>query len=657
MASHTHDQPPTTLGPDRTSPSLLRLPPHIRHRIYRFTGVARFDSYAYTYHLDGRKESRIFRSADGFNPPLGPDPRRRQLPPDWFRRLSKGEDETGRRPGLLFSGLLLTCRVVYAEVAALLYSSNRFVIFYARQRSLAPLRALSPTALASLATLKIVLNESACHQPMDSMHYPPRCCRDTSAHGLVSSKRHCAEHHGGQHGHPLLEPGSAMDPGAAKLSVQAMLLEWRDTATYMSSRVGTGSLALSLVCDFDPRHEYTLEAAQLATAPLALLPPLRDCQVRLSADPCRPLQRLAEDAVLQARPNSSPLLFGPPRTRSPLMRLPPELRHKILEYTDLVTPWGEVTWSRSVDGYQLVRPLCQMDLEYGICPPHILNGCRLTRCCSCNCGPLYNKRPHQYGCFCRRRHSGFSLACQCWAPPTSLFLICRTLREDAEFVFFANNRFIVCDGDPSYPWLFLRDEILDPEAYPFERFAASKFLREIVPAHCLTHLRFLELVFPPYDSEIWPQLDHSAQLDWRETIRWLRDKIKAPALTIRFVMADFDTHPPHDRETLTQEEGRAIVYGWARIMDAFSPLARADGLGGFYVQVSFPLRWTHTAKAHIAWRGNQWLPSTDKRLKEQCERGVRGIQKGAALPPCTKPEPSKSTWQRLYQREALEYSL
>ncbi|KAK3903267.1 hypothetical protein C8A05DRAFT_43477 [Staphylotrichum tortipilum] len=498
-----------------TCPGLLRLPPHLRHRIYRFTGVARFDDYRYTYHLDGRKESRGFWS-----------------------------DE----PGLLFSGLLLTCRVVYAEVAALLYSANRFVIVYARQRSLVPLRALSPTALASLATLKIVLNESACHRPMDSIHYPPPCCHDRSKYGLESSKSHCAQYHGGKHDRPLLlDPASDADSDEAKLAVQAMLAEWRDTAAHLASRIGTATLALSLV-----------------------------------------------------------------------------------------------TFSRRARGYQLVRPMCRLGLETEF-PPHIMKGCRLTRCPQCHyCD---DGQPSGHGCFCRRLHAAFSLTCKCWAPPPALFLICRSLREDAEFVFFTTNRFIVCDGDQLYPWRFPRDEEdPDPEAYPFERFAASMFLRDIVPAHCLTHLRFVELVFPPYNPEVWPQRDHPARLDWYNTVRWLRDKIKAPALTIRFVMAEFYCIrlPPH-RDLFTKEEGHAIVRGWADIMHALSPLARVDGLGGFYVQTNFP-RHSH----------DQWLARIDKDRKEYCERGVRGIKKGEALPPCAKPEPSKSTWQRLYLQH-LDY--
>ena len=56
------------------------------------------------------------------------------------------------------------------------------------------------------------------------------------------------------------------------------------------------------------------------------------------------------------------------------------------------------------------------------------------------------------GCFCRRRHTAFFLGCKCWAPPTGLFFISHILRQDAEFVFFSGNRFILHDFDPRRPW-------------------------------------------------------------------------------------------------------------------------------------------------------------------------------------------------------------
>jgi hypothetical protein len=84
------------------------------------------------------------------------------------------------------------------------------------------------------------------------------------------------------------------------------------------------------------------------------------------------------------------------------------------------------------------------------------------------------------------------------------------------------------------------------------------FLREIVPADCLGHLRFLELVFPPYNHNSWPSDGHPAMQDWHETIDWVKDKINAPALTVRMMMGGDGTCSPtypDNREKMTQAQG------------------------------------------------------------------------------------------------------
>ncbi|KAK4149544.1 hypothetical protein C8A00DRAFT_46855 [Chaetomidium leptoderma] len=607
MAQGVDGQPPRP-------PGFVRLPASVRRRVYLYLGVARFDGRPYTYYLDGRKES----------------PRN-------------------------FAGVLLSCRALHTETAALLYSANRFIIFYSRQGSLEPLRALSPTTLASLTSLKIVLNESSCHHPTDSSESPSDCCYDASYNhgpwrdgefGRVSE--HCAKHHGYLHRLPLLDPASqvGLDSMSANLAAQAMLSEWYDTAAYLSSCVSVERLALSLVCDVDPGHSYALEVARLAVAPIAdLFPHLKDGHIRLCKTPNRPLQRLAEEAVFNAcRPGTFGLCLGTAKTSSALFtNLPPELRVRILEYTDLITPWKEVTWSRQDRGYQVCRPPWYLDHE-PVCPRHIHHGTALSYC-----GPRGARSGP--GCFCRRRHAAFSLtSCQCWAPPTDLFLICRVLRRDAEFVFFSGNRFVVHDYHAMPPWKL-------PDVQQ-ERFGASVFLREIVPAHCLAYLRFLELVFPPYAPHDWPQDDeHAAIQDWRATLDWIRARINAPALTIRIVMADSHLEIPEGRRDVTKDQVNDMLGGYARIAHPLGPLVRDDGLAGFYAQLALPWRWTRdtvrSARQCGPW-GPWWLAREERRLNEDCERRVRGGRDDDATVDSrdsSKAEPRKSVWQRWYEVE------
>lgn len=92
-------------------PPLLRLTPTIRRRIYRYVGLASWD---------GRPAS--------CSSPV----------PSSFR------------------GLLLSCRDIHGEAAALLYSANRFILHYTHPGSLEPLRALTAPSLAALASIKIL---------------------------------------------------------------------------------------------------------------------------------------------------------------------------------------------------------------------------------------------------------------------------------------------------------------------------------------------------------------------------------------------------------------------------------------------------------------------------------------------------------------------
>jgi hypothetical protein len=114
---------------------LLRLPRVIRHQIYRFVGMAPWDGSRYTFHLHGgdpRLKDHEWTALEPF--------------PHWFH------------------GLLLSCRDIYTEAAALLYSANQFVLHYtirhyAQVGSLGPLLALTPTSAV------VARHPQGCSQP------------------------------------------------------------------------------------------------------------------------------------------------------------------------------------------------------------------------------------------------------------------------------------------------------------------------------------------------------------------------------------------------------------------------------------------------------------------------------------------------------------
>jgi hypothetical protein len=175
--------------------------------------------------------------------------------------------------------------------------------------------------------------------------------------------------------------------------------------------------------------------------------------------------------------------------------------------------------------------------------------------------------------------------------------------------------------------------------------AASHFLRDTIPIDCLAHLRFLELVFPPYGQHNWPVDQHPAIVDWRNTVKWLRDKINTSALTVRVIFADFFKDPATDRWQTTQDEGMQIVRGYMCIVQLLRALVKHDGLASLFVQAAYPWAWGDSVIRQAEHPDNWWiqrLVKEEQRLKEHLE-GIPGCE--AVVGSRCKPEPERSTWQ------------
>jgi len=583
-------------------PGLLRLPPPIRRRIYIFSGLAPAHGRPYVFDLHG-----------------GCRDRRAPSPACWY-------------------GLLPSCRAIYTETAALLYSANHFLIYYLGPASLEPLRALNPPSLASLASLKVILNEASCHEPRE-------CYASAACYSEPSS--YCREFHAHLHRLPVPCPDSRTD-GDRLAAAQAMLDEWHSTAAYLSSHIRPGRLSFSLVCDVDPQQEQGVELAKRATVSLHLLPLLETCQIRLCKTPHYGLQEVAHDAARKVCRLAAPY-YRPSPTLTTFVTLPRELRLRILEYTDLITPWKEVSWSRQDRGYCLFRTGCVEGPEYRIAPD-IHHGCQFSQCC-----PDENWSTRSpAGCFCRRRHAAFSTTCKCWAPPgPDLFLICRTLCRDAQLVFFSGNRFVIHDHSCARPVsVALEWKQVDPGdastgAYPYDRLGASLFFRELVPIHCLAYLRFVELVFPPYQHHIWPQEEHPAIKDWRATVDWLQDKINARGLTLRLIMADPlpEDWEAVDRAFITIPQGNAILAAYRAILRPLKLVAAGDdGLAAFYASLTCPWQWTESVRDRLNQPGGQEeAPDKAQERKRDAQREVMG-DRYESLYANGKTEPNWSIW-------------
>ncbi|KAK3898469.1 hypothetical protein C8A05DRAFT_47235 [Staphylotrichum tortipilum] len=442
------------------------------------------------------------------------------------------------------------------------------------------------------------------------------------------------------------EHGDAGELAAACSVVQ----EWQSVACVLSQAT-PGRLVLSLVCDINPQHPRAMDLARDILLPILLLPPahLKHCNMRLAKTVDRRLQQLAEDTAAYACGLSMPK--SPQNPTTTLASLPRELRIRILEHTDLITPRRQVLWS-------------PQDRAYSVYVYQSGEGAREDDRYSDQFSECWRDKtdyggPPTNGCYCRCRHAAFSAACTCWAAPgPALFLICRVLYEDALFVFFSGNRFVVYDYEPSPPW-----KIPIPEQYrednrpthpmpthPFhaERFAISEFLREVVPRRSLRHIRFLELLFPPYRPPLcWPESDHPAFQDWQATVDWLKDKANLPGLTIRLVVVPQGrVFPRSVYRPITLDEVETVMTAYSDLLQPLRQLA-THGLARFYAHFPSPLEWTLEGRERAVTGWRDWTPRQREALKKRAESEVMG-SRYESLCDSGIEEPRTSDWEVLF---------
>ncbi len=227
---------------------------------------------------------------------------------------------------------------------------------------------------------------------------------------------------------------------------------------------------------------------------------------------------------------------------------------------------------------------------------------------------------------------------------------------DAKFVFFSANRFVISDTlasinpyqasiFPEMGWLESRygwdlaaqsqapppPAPRRPSAYPAQRLAASQFLRDVVPANGLGYLRFLELVFPPYNYQCWPQDGHPTLQDWAHTLNWAKNMISIPGLTLRLTMAGAARLPPEapdQRWELTQAQGDEVLAGYNRILRPLACLGEG-GLAHFYADLAWPWKWAawddhrvdDVGRSEALW---DCIRSYEDVLNEDAERFILG---------------------------------
>jgi hypothetical protein len=434
--------------------------------------------------------------------------------------------------------LLLTCKPVHEEIAAIVYSENKFVSIPKNPTDIGVLRKFSPRAVSHLRDLAVHLNTTSCAR---YPHFEP-CCRDS----LQDTSR--LEYHD--------EPVKQVDA-----DWRAFFSEWDRTMKHFLAYVTPDQLTLSLVCDVED-----LTAACLALEPLRKISNLTDCSIRLGSHRDTRLQGLAREAALVAVGKS------PRRTDHPFryLDLAPETRLKILEYTDLVTPLNEVNWNPQ-GGYYV---------EYWLDNCHVPGGCALDFHYACQFRKCSTHS--RQGCFCMRFHSAYTRNCRCWAPPQPLFLVCHNMREEAEAVFFRCNRFIVKPTGGCFE---------PPKSNP-ARLEASRFLTTVVRPSALHHLRDLEIIIPPFEPDYFPD-GGEAHLDWKGVISRLKSELCLPKLTLRVYLSDYSFHGTKVtayRAQMTHDQALDVVRTCLRLL---TPLIEyRTELKRLFLHLACPLNWT-----------------------------------------------------------------
>lgn len=505
--------------------------------------------------------------------------------------------------------LLLSCRRIYDEVVEVLYPTNSFDIKCEGAGSLQRIRNLSDTSLSLLTELKIVLNEESCHHESCT-----QCCDDYSW-----DPEGCC---GAVGGHKRLHD-QALRPSDD--SANNLLGDWKLAAAYIWRRVRPRKLNISFVCDFDPRDPRTFGAARLAMAPLINLSPLRDCHIRLSRRPNRELEQIARNSVLRAcgivgQEEPTPTLTNASaESGSMLMSLPRELRFRVLEYTDLITPWIEIEWSQSQKRYLKGHTWCgDEQLACGTGGHH---ACQFKKCWTdfMERDSRYRDPRPRVGCFCRVRHAAFSFNCRCWSPPTDLLLVCRAFCKDAQVVFFSGNRFLVHDSRT-----YNRTG-----NYLFDRYPVVEFLRDVVPVDCVDQIRSLEIsMHTMHSHDSWPREGSRVLSEWKDTVQFMKEKMNMEGLNLDLYLGDSRGPTAQRFEGMTRAQVRELLQAYFRILAPLAGLGE-EGLKAFSVYISLPpemkttwhldRRLTGVPRcAYEAWG------QTEQILRESAERLVMG---------------------------------
>lgn len=440
-----------------TCPSFLDLPFQARLNIYAYSGLLR------PCPID--IGSTVAVSPDG-----SPSEPRCWLYPDSdsVRRFHGRSNHNGFIHGLgcvcpgIPTALLRVSRAIYAEAISVFASRNKFLLRAHTGPDLILLQTMSGDILSAMTSLLVRLNSWPCRRG-HSMNEDIDDCETCEI---------CYT--------PLSQADPAMD--ATTQEGQDLIECWTTICKRMSLVIRPGRLKLAFFCDVD-----SIETARQVIDPLRNLPTLDQCTIRLGREKDSNLRRLAEDTSDEMTQKLLPIP-GP----FPFERLPRELRHRILSFTDLA-------FGKYHEDYNAVRISgCKLNMGRA----YSINDATITDSCCWECTDTL------VDCCCPKRYAAYSAPCVCrQLPLLDLFSVSKHMFEDAFQVFYSNNCFEF-PHDPKYALVFLTSQ--------------SK--------EALSLIRRLRFVFHLLDVVQWDCSGYSEH--WQSLVRFIKDNFNVPNLSI-----------------------------------------------------------------------------------------------------------------------------
>ncbi|ORY04578.1 hypothetical protein BCR34DRAFT_633984 [Clohesyomyces aquaticus] len=435
---------------------------------------------------------------------------------DWW---STDEEDCGCTATLV--SLLLVSKQVKKEVEAFVYERNSFIVCRGNPHGLERLGRISIDGLGALTSLTIRLDG--------------RSCVDRKRRSLYSICPYPIEMRS-QQGRVLLEA-------------------WEAVVKRLARFVTPRRLTLSLILG-----TTDMDSVKAILEPLRELPLLKHCAI--SVQRSNGMEVLPEASSVAKRLDSSGLSRLVRKTLSRVTQttshhgstfryldLPPELRFRILEYTELVSTedidWNPVRSKRVPDHIS-----CGCEEEFGFEAIKHVGGCVCReliydsikfgneRCCR-ECRP--SMEPGL--CFCLFRTFNFSTSCVCSTRLHPLLLVSQRVRQDAIPIYYSRNRFVILPyGSPplsQIKWdpVGWRYRYMFPEGHRSE---LSIFISSI-PPYALQHIRWLEWVLPAFPSN-YLQEDTIAWRDYLDTLQVMSLAMNLTSLTLSITMSEYDVH-------------------------------------------------------------------------------------------------------------------